>query len=103
MRASYDHHSVCLHVVALWAVFSKFELVRWGWLSGTGSQLIVENEIALVGMFSQNGFQTINEGTLVDIVFDNAPGCITPGSQPFRRASVRGRSPWTQYDQNARK
>jgi multidrug resistance efflux pump len=37
---------------------------------------IVENEITLVGMFSQNGFQTIKEGTLVDIVFDNAPGHI---------------------------
>ena len=35
---------------------------------------IVEKEITLVGMFSQNGFQTIKEGTLVDIVFDNAPG-----------------------------
>ena len=45
-------------------------------MSGTGSQLIVENEIALVGMFSQNGFQIIKEGTLVDIVFDNAPGRI---------------------------
>jgi multidrug resistance efflux pump len=37
---------------------------------------IVESEIALVGMFSQNGFQTINEGAAVDIVFDNAPGRI---------------------------
>jgi multidrug resistance efflux pump len=27
-------------------------------------------------MFSQNGFQTIKEGTAVDIVFDNAPGRI---------------------------
>jgi hypothetical protein len=35
-----------------------------------------ENEITLVGMFSQNGFQTIKEGTAVDIVFDNAPGRI---------------------------
>ena len=35
---------------------------------------IVENEITLVGMFSQNGFQTIKEGVAVDIVFDNAPG-----------------------------
>jgi multidrug resistance efflux pump len=30
-------------------------------------------------MFSQNGFQTIKEGTLVDIVFDNAPGRIYRG------------------------
>jgi multidrug resistance efflux pump len=37
---------------------------------------IVESEIALVGMFSQNGFQTIKEGAAVDIVFDNAPGRI---------------------------
>jgi multidrug resistance efflux pump len=37
---------------------------------------IVENEITLVGMFSQNGFQTIKEGAPVDIVFDNAPGRI---------------------------
>ena len=26
---------LCLYVVALWLVFSKFHLVRWGWLSGT--------------------------------------------------------------------
>ena len=37
---------------------------------------IVENEITLVGMFSQNGFQTIKEGVAVDIVFDNVPGRI---------------------------
>jgi multidrug resistance efflux pump len=37
---------------------------------------IVEREITLVGMFSQNGFQTIKEGTPVDIVFDNVPGRI---------------------------
>jgi multidrug resistance efflux pump len=37
---------------------------------------IVEKEITLVGMFSQNGFQTIRDGTPVDIVFDNVPGRI---------------------------
>jgi multidrug resistance efflux pump len=37
---------------------------------------IVESEITLVGMFLQNGFETIKEGTAVDIVFDNAPGHI---------------------------
>jgi multidrug resistance efflux pump len=37
---------------------------------------IVESEIVLVGMFSQNGFQTIKDGAPVDIVFDNAPGRI---------------------------
>ena len=37
---------------------------------------IVENEITLVGLFAQNGFQTIKEGAPVDIVFDNVPGRI---------------------------
>jgi len=40
---------------------------------------IVESEVALVSMFSQNGFQTIKEGAAVDIVFDNAPGRIYRG------------------------
>jgi hypothetical protein len=25
---------LCLYIVALWVVFSRFKLVRWGWLSG---------------------------------------------------------------------
>jgi multidrug resistance efflux pump len=37
---------------------------------------IVESEIVIVGMFSQNGFQTIKEGAPVDVVFDNVPGHI---------------------------
>ena len=37
---------------------------------------IVENEITLVGIFSQNGFQTVKEGAPVAIVFDNVPGRI---------------------------
>ena len=26
---------LCLYFVALWLVFSKFKVVRWGWVSGT--------------------------------------------------------------------
>ena len=37
---------------------------------------IVEREITLVGLFAQNGFQTVKEGATVDIVFDNVPGRI---------------------------
>jgi multidrug resistance efflux pump len=44
--------------------------------SQSAMSFIVENEITIVGMFSQNGFQTIRIGTPVDIVFDNAPGHI---------------------------
>ena len=36
--------------------------------------LIVENGITLVGLFPQNGFQTVKEGAVVNIVFDNVPG-----------------------------
>ena len=55
---------------------------------------IVENEITLVGMFSQNGFQTIKEGAAVDIVFDNAPGRIYHAKiTAIPKASARDRSP----------
>ena len=37
---------------------------------------IVGKEIKLVGMFSQNAFETVKEGVAVDIVFDNSPGRI---------------------------
>nr|WP_249139741.1 biotin/lipoyl-binding protein [Bradyrhizobium japonicum] len=37
---------------------------------------IVEKEITIVGIFAQNGFQTIKVGAPVDIVFDNVPGRI---------------------------
>ena len=37
---------------------------------------IVEDEITLLGLFSQNGFQTVKDGALVDIVFDNVPGHV---------------------------
>jgi multidrug resistance efflux pump len=37
---------------------------------------IVEDKITLVGLFSQNGFQTVRDGAAVEIVFDNIPGRI---------------------------
>jgi hypothetical protein len=37
-----------------------------------------EDEVTIVGMFSQNGFQTIRIGTPVDIVFDTPPGLKLP-------------------------
>ena len=55
---------------------------------------IVENEITLAGMFSQNGFQTIKEGA-PSISFSTMPpgASITPELRQFRGASARGRSP----------
>jgi multidrug resistance efflux pump len=37
---------------------------------------VVEDEITIIGMFSQNGFQTIKVDAPVDIVFDNVPGRV---------------------------
>ena len=37
---------------------------------------VVEDEITIVGMFAQNGFQAIKVGAHVEIVFDNAPGRV---------------------------
>jgi multidrug resistance efflux pump len=51
---------------------------------------IVEKEITLVGMFSQNSFQTIKVDTPVDIVFDNALTESTMQKlRQLRRASDR--------------
>jgi multidrug resistance efflux pump len=44
--------------------------------SRSAMSFIVEDKITLVGLFSQNGFQTIREGAAVEIVFDNRPGRI---------------------------
>jgi hypothetical protein len=31
---------LCLYIIALWAIFSRFKLVRWGWASGTVAVLV---------------------------------------------------------------
>src|SRR5689334_1195493 len=31
---------LCLYILAMWLIFSKFRLVRWGWLSGSISLVI---------------------------------------------------------------
>src|ERR1700733_7617384 len=31
---------LCLYFAALWLIFSRFKLIRWGWLSGTVSALV---------------------------------------------------------------
>ncbi len=44
--------------------------------ASSAMSFIVESEITIIGMFSQNGFQTVKNGAPVDIVFDNAPGRV---------------------------
>src|SRR6267154_1884556 len=61
---------LCLYVVALWAVFSKFKLVRWGWLSGTVSLLIggfiLATFLALFNYLTPSGRVTVT-GLVVEV------------------------------------
>jgi hypothetical protein len=59
-----------LYLVALWAVFSKFKLVRWGWLSGTDSPLvggfILATFLALFNYLTPSGRVTVT-GRVVEV------------------------------------
>jgi multidrug resistance efflux pump len=61
---------LCLYLVALWAVFSKFKLVRWGWLSGTVSLLIggfiLATFLALFNYLTPSGRVTVT-GRVVEV------------------------------------
>jgi multidrug resistance efflux pump len=61
---------LCLYLVALWVVFSKFKLVRWGWLSGTISTLvgalILAGFMALFNYLTPSGRVTVT-GRVVEV------------------------------------
>src|SRR6266545_3747190 len=61
---------LCLYVVALWLVFSKFKLVRWGWLSGTISiaigGFILATFLALFNYLTPSGRVTVT-GRVVEV------------------------------------
>src|SRR5438445_10665971 len=61
---------LCLYLVALWLVFSKFKLVRWGWLSGTVSLLvggfILATFLALFNYLTPSGRVTVT-GRVVEV------------------------------------
>src|SRR3981189_1352491 len=61
---------LCLYAVALWLVFSKFKLVRWGWLSGTISILIgafiLATFLALFNSLTPSGKVTVT-GRVVEV------------------------------------
>ena len=54
---------LCLYIVALWLVFSKFRLASWGWLPGTISLLvgrsILETFLALFNYLTPSGRVTV--------------------------------------------
>jgi multidrug resistance efflux pump len=68
---------LCLYVVALWLLFSKFRVVRWGWLSGTISvsigALILATFLALFNYLTPSGTVT---GRVVEVT-PNVSGQIT--------------------------
>jgi multidrug resistance efflux pump len=61
---------LCLYIVVLWAAFSKFKLVRWGWLSGTVSLLvggfILATFVALLNYLTPSGRVTVT-GRVVEV------------------------------------
>ena len=61
---------LCLYIVGLWLVFSRFRLVRWGWLSGTVAVLagvfILAIFLALFNYLTPSGRVTV-AGRVVEI------------------------------------
>jgi multidrug resistance efflux pump len=59
-----------LYIVALWAIFSKFKLVRWGWASGSASVLvglvILATFLALFNYLTPSGRLTVT-GRVVEV------------------------------------
>ena len=61
---------LCLYFVALWLLFSKFKVVRWGWLSGTISVVIgafiLATFLALFNYLTPSGKVTVT-GRVVEV------------------------------------
>jgi multidrug resistance efflux pump len=70
---------LCLYIVALWAIFSKFKLVRWGWGSGSAAALvgllILAVFLALFNYLTPSGTLTVT-GRVVQVT-PNVSGQIT--------------------------
>src|SRR6266851_3622781 len=61
---------LCLYIVAVWAIFSKFKLVRWGWASGSVAVLvgllILATFLALFNYLTPSGRLTVT-GRVVEV------------------------------------
>ena len=61
---------LCLYFVALWLVFSRFKLVRWGWVSGTIAVvvggIILATFLALFNYLTPSGRGTV-AGRVVEV------------------------------------
>ena len=62
---------LCLYLVGLWLIFSKFKLVRWGWFSGTVAVLvgafILAVFLALFNYLTPSGKVTV-AGRVVEVI-----------------------------------
>src|ERR1700740_417213 len=61
---------LCLYILAMWLLFSKFKLVRWGWVSGTISVVIggfiLATFLALFNYLTPSGRVTVT-GRVVEV------------------------------------
>ncbi len=62
---------LCIYIVALWAIFSKFKVLRWGWLSGSAATLvgllILAVFLALFNYLTPSGRLTVT-GRVVEVI-----------------------------------
>lgn len=62
---------LCLYILAAWAVFGRFKLVRWGWLSGTVAVVvgafILAIFLALFNYLTSGGRVTV-AGRVVEVI-----------------------------------
>jgi hypothetical protein len=61
---------LCLYLLGLWLLFSKFKVVRWGWLSGTISisigAFMLATFLALFNYLTPSGKVTVT-GRVVEV------------------------------------
>src|SRR5216684_881646 len=85
---------LCLYIVALWLVFSKFKLVRWGWLSGTVSVLIgvfiLATFLALFNCLNPGQAERASEGKRRAV--PNRPGAFSIQGRAIASVARRGKA-----------
>src|ERR1700737_1154140 len=83
---------LCLYLVALWLVFSKLKLVRWGWASGTVAVLvgafILAVFLALFNYLTPSGWVTV-AGRVVEVTPNVTGQTVARRRRPWRASSPR--------------
>jgi multidrug resistance efflux pump len=66
-----------LYAILVWLLFFTLRWLRWGWgttPSKSVMSFILADATRLLGIFSQNGFQTIKPGARIQFALSNNPG-----------------------------